>query len=62
MSATRDRTEIEGQEKGTAHIVTIAHIVSDWEQETGKGKRETGERAGNGKREAGHREHDTGNW
>ena len=42
MSATRQRTEVEDQEKGKAHIVIVAHIVSAWEQETGKGKRETG--------------------
>ena len=61
MSATRGRTEVEDQEKGKAHIVTAAHIVSAWEQEMGKGKRESGERAGNGKRETGNREHETVN-
>ena len=49
------------QERGTAHIVTVAHVLSAWEQEAGKGKRETGERAGNGKWETGNREHETGN-
>ena len=61
ISATRYKTEVEDQEKGTAHIVTVAHIVSAWEQEMGRGKRETGERAGNGKRETGQRERETGN-
>ena len=51
MSASRERTEVEDQERGTAHIVTVAHVLSAWEQEAGKGKRETGERAGNGKQE-----------
>ena len=60
MSATRERIEVEDQEKGKAHIVIVAHIVSAWEQEAGKGKQETRERAGNGKREAGKREHETG--
>ena len=61
MSATRERTVVEDQEKGKAHIVTVAHIASAWEQETGKGKRETGERAGNGKQDTVNMKREMGN-
>ena len=51
MSAIRDKTEVEDQEKGTAHIVTVAHIVSAWEQERewGNGKPGKGQETGNRK-------------
>ena len=61
MSASRERTVVEDQERGTAPIVTVAHVLSAWEKKAGKGKWETGERAGDGKRETGNREHETGN-
>ena len=42
MSASQERTEIEDQERGTAHIVTVAHVLSAWEQEAGKGNGKPG--------------------